>query len=254
MHAGLLQHRCTFVERRPCGSDVVDQHDDPVNQEGRSRSSREHRRESECAPQVSAPPRGGQSSLRERCSRSPQRVHDWHAERGGKIRRLIESAVEAPPRVQRHGDDAVGIRQQIVSRLSQQRTQLVGQSPPPFIFEGVDDLSQRRLVLANGTPSIERAWPSPARGATLHDNADGSPGRKGIATRAAQGRRDRSNRAPAGVTHRTIAWRAEHGRARGARRRQDDADERITCDPHETHDAWHFPRAARGRRTPCTRG
>jgi hypothetical protein len=81
----------------------------------------------------------------------PKQAPDREPKIAGQIVGLIEPAAHRPQRVERHWNNCVGALQHLSARLDHQASQRLGQGPPMFVLERVDDLAQR-AVMAPRTP------------------------------------------------------------------------------------------------------
>ena len=117
----------------------------PTREHRLNHAARHQRREAERAAHVPSPRARGETGLRRRESASPQRVDHGKVQRGREIGGLIEAAMEAAPRVQRHGHGARCLVQQIAPGIAHERAEGRRQRAASFVLERVNDVSRARL-------------------------------------------------------------------------------------------------------------
>ena len=129
---------------------------------------------------------------------APQRGHHRDADVPREIDRLIEAAVPAPRRVERHRDRAGGAVEQTPRRA--------GASAPPSgrasdrrpSYLSAWTMARRRAVVgADCPPAIDEARRPAAARALFERHAHRAPGRQRVAAAAAERRRQRQDGAPA---------------------------------------------------------
>lgn len=166
----------------------------------------------------------GQFDLRAGCALPAERVQDRRAEVSRDLTRLIEASLifTAPMQWDRH--NAVDLLYQLSSALPHARSKRTRQRVPARILEGMNDLSQRPLVLSNRAGSRDRALTFAAAramglgivrtGVAIRDWGLAPSGER-VAAPVADRRRDWQNRAPAADAHtsrqRLVEERAAHG-------------------------------------------
>src|SRR5688572_3121525 len=101
--------------------------------------------------------RSRQPGLRSRSTCPSERAKDRPFEMSRKILRLVEAASEAAPRMEWHGHDAISVAEHVVARRAHHRAEPRGKCPPAFVFERVDDGSQRTGVAARCVPLVDHA-------------------------------------------------------------------------------------------------
>ncbi len=186
----------------------------PVD-EPRSAAARQDRREAEGVAHVAAPRGGRQTCLRSRRARSPERVHDRAIETPREVAGLIEAAPQAPPRVQRHRHDAVGVREHVGAGVRISAGERRGKRASSFVLERVDDVAQRAFVrAARSAPAdafrLKPEGTTPAPRAHRRGEADDAPGGERVATRATERWLEGMDRGPAGRAHGTGEWGIEN--------------------------------------------
>jgi len=137
----------------------------------------------------------------------------------GQVVRLVESATDGTDDVQRDGYDRVGLRQHVMARLTEDDTQRLGEEPPPFIFERVDEIAQWAVVPPRATRNRERGRICRAALAAIREIAlfrtfgPTEPGTVGpgqfVAAGLTERRRDAFKTVPAVVTDRAAEWRVQ---------------------------------------------
>ena len=96
--------------------------------------------------QVSPSCGGRESRLWHRRPNTPQGACYRNAEVTGKIVRLVEATPQAPPRMQRHGDDRVGSGEDGRACRAHHSRKWNGQPAAAFVLEPMDDLAERAFV------------------------------------------------------------------------------------------------------------
>jgi len=138
---GAPQHLRAFIQRRPGRSHIVDEDHDLVLD-----GCPWHMRE--CAADVCRSGCGVERHLRRRRARTPQGVDDGTIEPLGEIARLIETAPQPPPWMQRHRHDAVTVVEHRSPSLAHEAHERIRKRPSPFVLECVNDVAERTLISA----------------------------------------------------------------------------------------------------------
>src|SRR5207244_2838132 len=100
---------------------------------------------------------------------------------------------------------------------------------PAFVLECIDDRAQRSVVRADGAGAIDVTGAAAAARTLREREADRAPGGQRISTAIAERRRQRKNRAPAGVADGTARRTIEEAVAGRARWSENDAQKRVAC-------------------------
>ena len=187
----LFQDARARFERRTGRAHIVNQHDSRVPQHCAGA------RDGERIAYVPMTLRSGQAGLSRRCAFAPQRADRRQANVPREVGGLIEPALTAPRRVQRHRDDHCGAIQHFHPALPHQVGEGTGERAAAFVLEGVNDRTQRPVVRADRPRAIDE----PARPATTwaqrQGDADCPPSGQRITAAIAERWGDRQNRAPA---------------------------------------------------------
>ena len=143
------------------------------------------------------PARGREASLGRGPLHPPQRVCHGQTKVDSEVGRLIEASNPPPAQMQRHGHDAIGIAQHVLTVRPHQRGERRRERPTPLVLERVNDLAKGRLVRAHRSASDDGSWHAATARALQGVTADHPPGGYGIAAGVANRRCDCSNRSPA---------------------------------------------------------
>ena len=189
----LLQHPRARLERRAGRAHIVDQHDDRAGERGGG-ARRRRRRRARCDGAGRPAGRSASRVARTRRSAGDDRQAEVPREIGG----LIESALAAARRVQRHRHDAGGAGEHVGAALAHQRAERPRQRSPSVVLQRVDDRAQRAVVGADRARAIDQPrGVRRQRGQQASGMLTSAPGRQRIAAAIAERRRERQDRAPA---------------------------------------------------------
>jgi len=119
---------------------------------------------------------------------------------------LVEPATDRTNDVQRDGHDGVSVCDYVVASLTEDDTQRLGQQPPTFVFERVNELAQRAVVPSRATRNRECRRIGRAALAAIRQ-ACGSG--QFVAADLTERRGDGFNMVPAVVTDRASEWRVQ---------------------------------------------
>ena len=140
------------------------------------------RREPERAPHVAAPGGGVEPRLRGGGTRPPERTKHRSVQPPSEVVCLVEASAHAPPGVKRYRHDPIGADQDIRPGRAHHRRQRPGEYTPAFVFERVEDRSQRALVCAGRARGVNSALGAAAAGTLLEGDTDDAPRRERVAT------------------------------------------------------------------------
>ena len=144
-----------------------------------------------------------------------------------ELLRLIESAMQAAPGVQRHRDDAVRVAKYVGARCAQHQAQRPGERTPTVVLECVQDVAQRPFVVSGRAGRTEQVPAATAARALLERRADDTPRRQRVAADAAERGNQRPDIAPARCADRPVERRTEHGGAGRAARSERNGEDRV---------------------------
>ena len=159
-------------------------------------------------------------------AKTPPAQHPPHrsAQLPREIVRLIESAPERAPRMQRYGYDGVRIRQQRRAGPAHRLRKWASKNPPPPVFERVEDLAKRAFIAARAARYRESRCGAAAARALLRHAA---PRGQGVAASHAHRRGDVTHGQPAGGADRTAQRALEQDAAPRAHRGQQCANNQV---------------------------
>ena len=130
----------------------------------------------------------------------------------------------------RHGQ--IGIRENVCAACPHHGAKRLCQRSSPFVLERVNNRSQRSLVKADGSGTVQWAAHATAPRASVERNADHPPRGQGVAAQIAQGRCEWQDRVPAGWTDRTEHRTIQCVTADDAARCQEHRQQAVQQRPH----------------------
>ena len=83
--------------------------------------------------------RGRKPGLGRRGTHTPESRHNAETQVAGEIRRLVEAALAPARRVERYGDGARDVAEDVAAVLPHHRGQRSGERSAPVVLERVDD-------------------------------------------------------------------------------------------------------------------
>jgi len=193
-NASQLEDSRALFQRRPCGTDIIDEHDDASGKRAASPRRRE------CVLHIATPAGSGQAGLRGRDPDALQGVHNGKAQVFREVGGLIEASLPPLRRVQRYRNNTGGTRDDIVTATAHQFGQRPRQRAASFVLQGMDDGAKRTIVRADRPRAIHERPPAAAPRTRAERDTDRAPAGKRIAAAVAQGRGERANRGPAALT------------------------------------------------------
>jgi hypothetical protein len=214
------QNRTARIDRRPCRHDIVDEHHSareqrPAHDRRRYRPGRAH---AERPIEIAKPHRGGQTGLRWTVPPAPQDAPDRRTQLARQIVGLIESALERADRMQRHGNDGVGVSSSSapVSRII--RPSGSASTRALAVLECVDDVFQRTVIASGAACHVKLRRVVPAAGALA---VRLGPSIELVTATRAPWCTDPRDQTPAGTAHGAREWclsSAPHAAQAGASR------------------------------------
>ena len=217
----LVERAGTRLEGRSCGTDIIDEHDDGSG-EAAGRSPRPKR-----GADVPVAARGCQRCLRHRRPHALERMDNGQSQSTREIVCLVETALTAPGRMERHRNDGLSALQNRPALFTHARGKRHGKRPPPVVLERVHNRAKRAGVLTNSPAPRDSRLDPPAARTTGPAQGDDAPGRQRIAADVAERRGERANRRPADGTNRALCRVVQKGAAGGAGRREEDTEKSI---------------------------
>jgi hypothetical protein len=148
-----FQRHCAAFQCRACRTDVVDQHN--ISSFQFHRSAKPPAPQGESSLHIGVPAVGRQLDLWPGLTRSNQRLDDRQAAVSRKLTRLIETTLPFAATMERDGRDAVGVLENVTTARAHQRRKRSSQRSSTAVLEGMDDLAEGSVVLADRSRSFD---------------------------------------------------------------------------------------------------
>ncbi len=219
--AARLQDACAGFKCRPRRAHIVDQHHD------RAAKPRGGPRAGEGVAHVAMTLGSRQAGLRGGCLDASQGVTDGKAQAPCQVARLVEAALAASRRVQRHRHHPCGALQDLGTSFAHQRGKRDCQRSAAVVLQRVHDGAQHAVVDPHRTGTADGRGKAPATAAALRGERRRTPRAERVAAAIAQRRRQWQDCPPARGTHGAGGGVLERALAHRAERRQNNGKERI---------------------------
>jgi hypothetical protein len=101
--------------------------------------------------EIAAPRRGRKPHLRCTVPSPAERPPDRQLQLTGQVIGLVEATADGTDGVQRNGHHRIRAFKHVVARMAEDDAERLGEQPPTFIFECVDELAQWAVVPPRAT-------------------------------------------------------------------------------------------------------